>query len=125
MTHSNQTTTSFTNSQAATKGSPLETKAQSKSDNFQTPKHFELGQTVITCGATDLFAGSGYLLAQFLTRHQQGDWGEVCEEDKQSNNEATHFNERIISIYKFEDKTFWIITEHDRTVTTILLPSEY
>ncbi|MGF1871985.1 type I restriction endonuclease subunit M [Photobacterium indicum] len=92
---------------------------------FQIPQHFELGQSIMTRGVADLFNHDSHLLVPFLMRHQCGNWGEVCEEDKQVNNEATHTNQRIISVYKFKGEKFWIITEWDRSVTTALLPSEY
>lgn len=61
-----------------------------------------------------------------LNRHVSGDWGEVCKEDKQMNDDALTLGNRVVSVYKSsEDVKFYIITEHDRSVTTALLPSEY
>jgi hypothetical protein len=67
-----------------------------------------------------------------LEKHRQCDWGDVCEEDKKSNDFSLENDERILSSYnlpddipvEFESK-IWIITEYDRSVTTILFPSEY
>jgi hypothetical protein len=66
-----------------------------------------------------------------LTRHRYGDWGNVGQEDWESNNDALAFGQRILSSYLFPaadeggESKFWIITEADRSVTTILFPSEY
>ena len=69
----------------------------------------------------------GEEIGQCLMRHHQGDWGELCEEDKQENDYAVEHEGRLLSAYEIgEDKTkIWIITEWDRSVTTILLPEEY
>ena len=53
------------------------------------------------------------------------DWGDVCEEDRESNEEALLMQLRILSSYNFSKDKIWIITEADRSVTTILLPSDY
>ena len=85
---------------------------------------FSLGQTVITAGAREKL--NHYEVLSALTRHSTGDWGDVCEEDKLSNDQAVEEGLRILSSYQTKDGTkFWIITEWDRSVTTILLPSEY
>ena len=61
-----------------------------------------------------------------LARHLHGDWGELCDEDKQANQLALKHCDRLFSAYKTEAGTkFWIITEADRSATTILLPDEY
>jgi len=53
-------------------------------------------------------------------------WGEVCQEDWQANDEALETGERLLSAYRTsKDERIWIITEHDRSVTTLLLPDEY
>ena len=64
-------------------------------------------------------------LLALLARHHQGDWGDVCEEDRESNEEALLMQLRILSSYNFSKDKIWIITEADRSVTTILLPSDY
>ncbi len=64
--------------------------------------------------------------ADFLARHEQGDWGEVCNEDKQENEYSVTKRLRILSAYRTsKDVKLWVITEADRSVTTILLPNEY
>ena len=61
-----------------------------------------------------------------LARHVVGDWGTVCQEDWELNNLALKNGGRLLSTYRGEDQTvFWIITEWDRSATTILLPSDY
>lgn len=85
---------------------------------------FSLGQIVITAGAHEKL--NHYEVLSALTRHSTGDWGDVCEEDKLSNDQALEEGLRILSSYQTKGGTkFWIITEWDRSVTTVLLPSEY
>jgi len=87
---------------------------------------FTLGQTVATPGALGALAENGQSAAAFLGRHALGDWGDLCEEDRQANDEALKEGLRLLSAYRLNDGTkLWIITEHDRSVTTLLLPSEY
>ena len=65
-------------------------------------------------------------LHRAIDRHLSGDWGDMCEEDKALNEEAVRLgNERIMSVYKQNGDTLWIITEADRSYTTILFPDEY
>lgn len=65
------------------------------------------------------------LLAAFR-RHMGNDWGDVCEADWKQNDWALKNGERLLSSYKSKNGVkFWIITEWDRSYTTILLPSEY
>ena len=86
--------------------------------------HIPLGQTVITQGAIAVLANSDVLNA--LVRHAAGDWGDVCGEDRLANDEALRTGARLLSAYRDCDGVkFWIITEADRSVTTILLPEEY
>lgn len=85
---------------------------------------FPMGRLVITRGASAALCSDDVLEA--LARHLGGDWGNVCPEDKEYNNEALEYGFRLLSSYASHDGTkFWIITEHDRSVTTILLPDEY
>ncbi len=61
-----------------------------------------------------------------LVRHARGDWGNVCDEDRQTNEESLTRGFRLLSEYRSLERTkFWIITEADRSRTTILLPEEY
>ena len=84
----------------------------------------ELGRVVATQGV--LLAVSLSVVHDALYRHSQGDWGEVTEESKRQNDYALKNGDRIISSYRAPDGTvFWIITEYDRSCTTVLLPEEY
>jgi hypothetical protein len=87
---------------------------------------FPLGMIVMTPGAASLLEDAGISTRQILARHQFGDWGDLCEEDEQANRDSIRFGERILSSYKLEGGSrLWVITEADRSVTTLLLPSEY
>lgn len=85
---------------------------------------FELGQVVITPGAHDDLDLKD--VASSLVRHAGGDFGDMSEEDKAYNEEALETGGRIMSAYRDRNGVkFWIITEYDRSATTILLPEEY
>lgn len=90
---------------------------------------FELGRVVITKGAAERLENDDEFYAfveESLARYTQGDWGDTCDEDKKTNDAAIKDNDRILAVYKYNDTTtIWIITECDRSVTTILFPSEY
>ncbi len=84
------------------------------------------GVVVMTLGVQEVLATTGEAVESFLQRHLSGDWGDVDPIDKQANNAALLHNERLLSVYHLADQTtIWIITEADRSSTTILLPSEY
>ena len=84
---------------------------------------FPLGQLVITKGALKLLDGNDFL--RYIARHATGDWGDLDAEDKFTNDESVKLGERILSAYTTPKGKIWIITERDRSVTTILLPEEY
>lgn len=85
---------------------------------------FTLGQTFITIGARDNLHPEDIIRS--LMRHARGDWGECSPEDKAANQEALESGARIMSVYHDRHSVrFWIITEADRSSTTVLLPSEY
>ena len=86
---------------------------------------FALGQVVSTRSALQFAEAEKIDLAALLIRHHCGDWGEVSEEDRESNESALTMQLRIMSSYRFAQGSVWIITEADRSVTTILLPDEY
>lgn len=86
---------------------------------------FALGQVVSTSNALRFAEAEQIDLLALLARHHSGDWGDVCEEDRESNEEALLMQLRIMSSYNFPHDKIWIITEADRSVTTILLPSDY
>ena len=86
----------------------------------------KLGQVVATPGFLELAQREGISPIQLINRHVSGDWGDLCDEDKKANREALKVGARIMSSYKVNDKEkVWVITEADRSVTTLLLPSEY
>lgn len=86
---------------------------------------FPIGKLFITPGAMSALSSSDITTA--LRRHFTGDWGDVDEEDWQENDVSLREGYRILSAYKSENDEvrFWIITEADRSATTILLPEEY
>lgn len=85
-----------------------------------------LGGTYATPGALAALEESHQTPAEFLSRHEGGDWGEVGPEDWESNEEAFGGEGRLLSAYTLKTGVkIWIITEWDRSVTTILLPDEY
>lgn len=87
---------------------------------------FPLGQTVATRGAIEAMQGLGVTPAALLSRHHCGDWGDLDQEGKQSNDAALKNGCRIFSAYQLAEAVkFWVITEADRSATTILLPEEY
>ena len=104
-------------------------------DTNQTPARparFSVGRTVATSGALAALERSGQSAAEFLGRHQSGDWGDVPAGDAVLNDEAVAHEgnadqqQRVLSAYttRLGDR-LWIVTEWDRSVTTLLLPSEY
>ena len=89
---------------------------------------FHLGQVVITANAEAALARRGQLpiARTMLNRHALGDWGDLDAEDIQTNHEALRDGNRLLSAYEFGDGfKVWIITEADRSATTILLPEDY
>jgi hypothetical protein len=92
-------------------------------NNANDYKLFPPGKTVITQGTQDSISTSD--IGYALHRHLSGDWGEVSDSDQKSNDSAVNREERIISSYLGSDgNKFWIITEADRSYTTVLLPDE-
>lgn len=93
--------------------------------NRLLPK-FPLGRIVATPGALQALEEANQNPFEFLERHQTGDWGELCEEDKNENEFSVRNGFRILSAYRTQnDMKVWVITEADRSVTTLLLPHEY
>ena len=85
---------------------------------------FETGQIVATPSALGL-AEQGVDLLDYLLRHVQGDWGDLCEEDRAENEFSVKNGFRILSSYTTQYGKLWVITEADRSATTFLLPEEY
>jgi hypothetical protein len=90
---------------------------------------FPLGQTVMTRGVNDLVAENtafAKFVMQSLIRHAQGDWGSLSKEDIQENELSLKEGLRLLSVYETEGlPKIWIITEADRSATTVLFPEEY
>ena len=87
---------------------------------------FPLGRVVATPGALKALEQANENPFEFLARHQAGDWGELCEEDKKENEFSIQNGFRILSAYRTRNNTkIWVITEADRSATTLLLPEEY
>jgi len=87
---------------------------------------FPLGHVVATPGALELLHDSGESPSIFLSRHSQGDWGEVCQEDRQLNDQALVDGSRLLSAYRTaKGERLWVITEADRSSTCLLRPDEY
>jgi len=85
---------------------------------------FELGQTVATANAASTLDPRD--ITKALNRHSTGDWGDVSPADWAENELSLQEGFRLFSVYHAEDGTkFWIITEADRSVTTVLLPEDY
>jgi len=87
---------------------------------------FPLGQLVATPGALDALNEAVESVWPYIARHNQGDWGDVSQEDKAENELSLRQGFRILSAYTLPGGSkIWIITEADRSATTILLPEEY
>ena len=87
---------------------------------------FSLGQLVATPGALAALEKAGQGPLDFLSRHVHGDWGDLCEEDRRENQLSFERGFRLVSSYRtLADVNLYVITEADRSVTTILLPEEY
>jgi hypothetical protein len=86
---------------------------------------FPLGVVVATPATIELLEKQGMDPEQLLTRHVSDDWEELGTEDQALNDQAVREDLRIFSAYDLARERLWIITEADRSATTILLPSEY
>lgn len=102
------------------------------SERLFAEQKFPLGRVVITATAQRVLSAES--AKQMLQRHASGDWGVMCDEDKAQNDEGLKLKNRLHSAYPIDeskpsaghgDNTIWIITEWDRSVTTILLPEDY
>lgn len=87
---------------------------------------FPLGRVVATPGALRVLEEANQNAFEFLAKHQAGDWGELCEEDIRENEFSVLNGFRILSAYRTRNNVkIWVITEADRSATTLLLPDEY
>lgn len=89
-------------------------------------KQFPLGQVVVTPPAEALLKEAGKTHKEFLDRHAAGDWGEIPPDDWANNDDGINSKGMLHSVYKVRGQDcIWIITEPDRSATTILLPDDY
>lgn len=90
---------------------------------------FPLGRVVVTCGVNDKMAEDpdfAKLVTNSIKRHAAGDWGDLCQEDRQENETSLKEGFRLLSAYEADSlPKIWIITEADRSATTVLFPDEY
>jgi hypothetical protein len=86
---------------------------------------FSLGRVVATPGALYALDRASMGALPLLARHQSGDWGQVDAEDWNANEQGIEHGWRLLSAYEVGGTRIWIITEADRSATTILLPEEY
>lgn len=87
---------------------------------------FPAGQIVATPGALALLTQANKTPWEFLSRHLRGDWGDLCPEDKAENELSLKHGYRLMSSYRINaSEILWVITEADRSATTMLLPSDY
>lgn len=85
---------------------------------------FELGRTVITTNAEGKL--DPLSVQKALNRYIKGDWGDIPDEDRKANEDALRHGDRLMGVYKdVNGVKFWVITEWDRSVTTVLLPEDY
>jgi hypothetical protein len=84
-----------------------------------------LGKVVATPGALKLLIEAGEDPFDYLARHATGDWGDLCAFDRRQNEIALREEARVFSSYNTPAGKVWVITEADRSITTILLPEEY
>ena len=86
---------------------------------------FPLGQVGITEGAVEALERASISPSSIVQRHVLGDWGDLTDQDKKSNELALEMGGRILSAYHLPDRTeIWVMTEPDRSATTVLLPGE-
>jgi hypothetical protein len=93
---------------------------------FTMAQKVELGRLLATPDALAALEESGQSPAEFLQRHAAQDWGELCEDDRRLNDLALVHGDRLLSSYRTKNNVvIWIVTEWDRSATTILLPENY
>ena len=95
-----------------------------QTDRRQTTR-LPLGHVVATPGALDVARTHGLDVLSLLHRHRDGDWGAVSDHDARANDHAVEHGARVLSAYETAGGRLWVITEADRSATTVLLPSEY
>lgn len=84
---------------------------------------FPLGRVVITATAAGILDSPA--VSEGLKRHASGDWGDICPEDACLNDISVKNGRRLMSVYGNGDRRFWILTEANRSITTVLMPGDY
>jgi hypothetical protein len=124
------------NKESAMKTEPLPPLPSTKLEHLrpdqicdEPPALFSLGNVVATPAALALIRKHGACIPQLLNRHQTGDWQELCKEDRDSNWRSAFGGERVLSDFNIGSADnpikIWIITEWDRSYTTVLTPACY
>jgi len=87
---------------------------------------FSLGQVTATPGALEAMNDAQQSAFEFIARHARCDWGDTCPDDATANDQSLIDGTRLLSVYRTsKGEKLWLITEADRSVTTLLLPEEY
>jgi hypothetical protein len=89
--------------------------------------YFELGMIFVTRGVNEFMTELGMrdAVIDVIRRHSTCDWGDICDEDRDANYQALKEGGRLFSAYRMTGQKIWVITEADRSATTILFPDEY
>ncbi|WP_227874045.1 hypothetical protein [Cupriavidus metallidurans] len=91
-----------------------------------TQRRLPLGRLFATRAASDVLQKAGISIFALINRHARHDWGDLRDEDRLKNDEAAATNQRVLSSYQLSKRQkVWIITEGDRSITTVLLPDDY
>ena len=97
----------------------------------ERPTALPLGHVVATPGALDVVRAHGLDVLDLVHRHASGDWGDVSDHDARANDRSAQEETRVLSAYDLPSSggraggRLWVLTEADRSATTVLLPSDY
>ena len=86
---------------------------------------FEIGRTVATSTVAAFLEDAGVTPQSLLERHHRADWGSVTPDDQQANEQALAEGDRLLSVYFVRDRKIFVITEADRSATTVMFAEEY
>ena len=89
------------------------------------PAGFELGGVYATAAAAEAIGRAGRTPGEFIRRHAAGDWGDVCAEDAEENELGLRRGHRLLSVYRAGGEKLYVVTEADRSATTLMLAEEY
>lgn len=99
-----------------------------RKENIVMDRKFKTGEIVVTAAIDQRMkddADFSLFVGNSFGRYINCDWGDTCDEDKKSNEDALKYGDRLLAVYKHNGDTIWIITEWDRSCTTILFPEDY